>query len=298
MPAWLAPYSSIVTLLTGIPALVYFVFDLVTLRGAKSDAVLFSAVGLELLALFAWIWYREIRTARKYKFHLAVANLHEAIHSLRDLTTYIAERRNSNKDAPLSKTEMEAVQSLCLGHFVRVLDQIVLAYSIVSSGKIRTAIKAIFEHDGKFYVYAFARDTSSFRECKEKDNTRMLERRDPLEENEDFDIIYSNDERCFCDGDISSRDGYRTSSFKTYGAKLSYRSVFVWPIRQGHSPELPLQSRRCLGFLAVDSDRKNAFSRGTDFPIGAAVADALYHPLMLLNKLNTESGNGSGASHG
>lgn len=288
MPAWLGSVSSLVTIITGVPAIFYLIYELVTVRGAKSEAILFSVVGVEICLLIGWIWYREIKTARKYKYSLAIEDLHGIIHRLRDLTTFLAEKRGDNKERRLNESEMKVVRSVCSSQIIRALDQLSQAYSKVSVGRIRVSIKGVFEEGGRLYVYAFARDTASLGECKEKDEKRWSERLDPLDENEDFDMIYSNDERCFCDGDLMSRNGYRTSSFKSYGALLSYKSTFVWPIRQGNAPELALQTKRCIGFLAIDSDRKKAFSKGSDFPLGAAVADALYHPLSLLNKLNSE----------
>lgn len=298
MPNWLAWSSSIFTILAGVPAIGYVIKDyMAAADAAKGELAVNAVVSIEIVLLLCWMFYREIKTARKYKYHKTTEDIHECIHSLRDLSTYLGEQLSLARTTPLTSEKKEDVSRVFRSQLSYVLDKLLNAYSHIATGHCRVAIKVIEERDGAFFAYTLIRDTHSLRTCQVDDERRYRDGRDPLEDNDDFKMIFSDEDRYFFSNDLKKLYHYNSTSFATYGQykkgerwPLPYRSTFVWPIRQGAAPNLVITTKRCIGFLAVDSTRANAFSESVDFHLGAAVADALFHPLMLCNKLLTGNG--------
>jgi len=59
----------------------------------------------------------------------------------------------------------------------------------------------------------------------------------------------------------------------------------VWPIQQLDSRSLTFESLGCIGFLAVDCAAPNRFREQSDVPLGAGIADAMFHCFRLWNAL-------------
>ena len=100
--------------------------------------------------------------------------------------------------------------------------------------------------------------------------------------NTDFLELYLNfEKRMYFSNNIPHEKGYSNSSFQI-NKKLPYSSTVVWPIRKlvyvqdKKADELLNQEQDIIGYLCVDSARRNVFQEGYDFEMGAIIADALF----------------------
>ena len=273
--------------------------------GTKTSDALITAVSVSiiLLVLTGLTIFRELNTLRKEKYVSISPYLHRALHLIRDLESYL-DMLNPDDYGNSKEKSMKQIQTvLC-----KILDEVVKIFSLLTGTPCRAAIKTIYRHEGKLYIFTFARDSDSQVANRDEDKIRLRENRDSLEENEDLDLLYQKfgpkNRRFFCN-DLTKRRNYRTSSYKTYGNPtteltpgpvnsifdqkewpLPYKSTIVWPIQQKESGDiLDLELQACIAFVGVDSPSRNVFVEKWDAHLGAAISDALYHPLKRISAL-------------
>lgn len=264
-------------------------------------------LSLFLVIFFVYIVWREYNVSRKERYANICANQHRCIHLLRDLTTILTRNLKSIS----SQKEKQLLIDNCITILQDVLTEFSTTFSILTGTLCRASIKSIYEKDGELYVYTLARDKKSADANFEQDQKRFKENLDPLKENIDFKLLYEKfgqNQRCFFSNNLALRRNYCTSSFKIYGYPpdnisffqrivtffkkdnvdnwpLPYISTIVWPIQQRDTQTLKIEKPECIGFLAIDSDSRGVFRKKWDFHLGAEVADALFHPLLLFSRL-------------
>ncbi|PWW82489.1 hypothetical protein CR164_05735 [Prosthecochloris marina] len=274
------------------------------------ESLLTFTVCFSFVLLLVFIIVREVIFARKEKYANITGKLHFCFHLIRDIESFL----NELDPSALSEKDGERVFTGATNGLITVLDCVATIFSMLTGTRCRATIKAIYEKDKKLYVRTLARDTDSYEHNSEKDKERSDKNQDAIEENEDFELLYSEKQPgqnyFFCN-DLMQRRNYKTSSFKVYGEPkeemgfyeritgkgwtLPYRSAIVWPIQQRKNRHFDFDEVGCIGFLAVDSESRGVFKKSWDTWLGAGVADALFHPLNTMFKVvenkNEENAN-------
>lgn len=273
------------------------------------DRLIISAC---LLLLVAGGVIREIQVKRDRRYATIQKENHLIFHKIRDLISYIDSVlfRASTEDQ-LDADYLNECENSVKAALTSILDNISSSFSLVSGVPCRATLKGITLKDGdsdvELFVYTIARDSDSETANTWLDGERLSQWVDKIEENEDFEIIADNNntERWFFDNFLPRRQSYKNSHdddvrkerlkprrglikslAPRVGWKLPYVATIVWPVQQQNSLKLKFVAPGCIGFLAVDSDRKNSFSEKNDPYLGLSFADALFHPLNKLSILS------------
>ena len=262
-------------------------------------------LGIVTLIIVAFL-VRQFQTMRKERYANIAPLIHEAIHCIRDVDTYLIEQYPTTG---ASKGEYEKYF-----HSVRVmigqsLDKISLIFASLTSTHCRTSIKLTYEIEEGIYYYTYARDHGSDQKCRDLDQRRVKQHHDPLDRNVQFSRLFSSDERSwhfFCNN-LCARGDFRTTSIKAYedgyedriiphGFRrlfskwpLPYRSTMACVIRQGQFDFDQKRGSEVLGFLTVDSESRGVFVERWDVQIMFAMADAMFRPLRRLVKAQRDA---------
>ena len=296
--AWI----SVITLIVGISLTI----KNYVISAEKGFYITQWTVSLLLIFFIAIIIFREITTLRKEKYANINEHRHRCIHLLRDLTTFLLTQVEKQKN---NSNNLDGVRKRTQTILTEILNEVSTNFSMLTGTLCRATIKTIYKNEDKIYVFAFARDGKSRHANLKKDKERREKNMDPIEENEDFQLLYEDfgpKQCCFFSNNLITRRSYRTSSFKVYDYPpenitfwdvvlqhlgiyrnwaLPYKSTIVWPIQQLENPDLEFKVLGCVGFLAIDSESRNVFKKRWDCPIGAEIADALFHPINLLSSI-------------
>jgi len=220
------------------------------------------------------------------------------------LDTFLS--RQVRRDAVIDPADLKKAT---IGDIEKVLDNLSDIFSMVTGTTCRTTVKLIFQEGQTFYVYALARDSQSTVTNAKADKERYENRRDRLEDNDDFLSIFDEKGDYFVENNLPGRRDYHNTSFQVYGPRplgtsvmqrwfttigwnLPYRSAMVFPIRQLEPATGGDDDVGCIGFLSVDSGFRRVFKRRFDGPLGATVASALFHPLSVYVQLIAEAERG------
>jgi hypothetical protein len=297
---WLAWFATVFGLF------IVVIKDFIGADKNTSDLITSITVCTLLFLSFIILIVREITLSRKIKYVSINKYLHNCIHDLRDWSTFLFQKLNDIKSQQIN---IEDINSISINQLSSMLTELASAFSILTGASCRTAIKTIYEKNGRLYVTALARDKISMQENLNKDEQRYKDNSDPVNDNEDFEMLYSKFSlkiRCFFCNDLTKKRFYKNTSFKVYGQPsdnidliasinsiigksekwtLPYKSTIVWPIQQQGASFLTIKHKECFGFLCIDSESRNVFNKDWDIYIGAEVADALYHPLFLYKEI-------------
>lgn len=242
--------------------------------------------------------YRQWVTIRKERYANITPLLHQLLHQIRDLNTFI--HTNEPKDG--TGREYESFIKDCRIIFGRILDQLNNVFTSLTSTHCRTAIKLTYTRDDKLYVYTLTRDQGSRQKCLSLDNKRVEKNHDPLDENVQFAKLFNNNEEVwhYISNDLTCDDNFRATSVTAYDPEyakrapttkgrwsmpwkrpwpLPYKSTIACVIRQGPFDANQNIRAEVLGFLTVDSESRSVFEERWDVQIMYAVADALYGPV-------------------
>ncbi|PCI38899.1 MAG: hypothetical protein COB46_10135 [Rhodospirillaceae bacterium] len=247
--------------------------------------------------------YREISRIRKEKYANIQTELHAIHHTFRDILTCLGDIDYANANLEQLKQVKKSIER----ELIFSLDKISASFSMLTGTTCRACIKQIHEDcdDSRLYSYTLARDSESSKARKHIDKSRFEQKLDPIEANEDFSLLFGEDERWFFCNDLTRRATYFTSTDPTIGTgdknnnipwwfsfasaigwTLPYRSTIVWPVQQREADAFHFEALGCIAFLAIDSEFKNVFHKRFDAPLGASVADGLFHPLLRFADLN------------
>jgi hypothetical protein len=263
----------------------------------KFSLILASIIGIELILLILILAVHEIWSSRKQKYANITKHLHHCLHISRDIVSYLHEIDTSRMDENDKKRVFKEV----IKELVSMLDSLSTIYSLLTGTRCRASIKSIYSDGDCLYVRSLARDKMSYTEHYNSDKKRYEDKKDNIKDNEDFDILFSNEipgKNYFFCNNLPERRNYKSSSYSIFGKPeneidlrekifchgwtLPYRSTIVWPIQQKENGELHFQEQRCIGFLAVDSESRRVFRERWDVWIGAGIADTIFHPINLL----------------
>jgi len=233
--------------------------------------------------------FREWSRLRKERY-ANIFNKVEAINAAaKCLSLYL-----ESKDARSATSSR--LRAVVIDELVDILDDVNDIFEMLTGTTCRTCIKALEEINTTVYVYALARDRISNKTNSVSDKERYNGKADPLEENEDFNLVFKSKMDHYIVNNLSLRRGYRNSSFKNYppasqpsgglfpelfgwGWVLPYRSAMVLPIQQRGASALLPEVIGCIGFLTVDSAFRGVFRSRFDGPLGASLAETLLLPL-------------------
>ena len=252
--------------------------------------------------LLVGVIFREISLTRKEKYANVFPRI-EVIHStVREINNYL------HSIDTKSIGDRAQFEKLVRSRIVSVLDNTCEIFSMLTGTSCRAAIKCVINDNGKIFVYAFARDSSSSEQNSKRDKERFEKKSDPIEGNEDFYSIFEEDVTSYIENDITNKLGYQNTSFTSFGKsnganarssilgrlgigrdwKLPYRSTMVFPVQQRESSHLHFRAKGCIGFLAIDSGFRNVFKERFDGPLGAGLAHALFVPLVRYEQILEE----------
>jgi hypothetical protein len=251
--------------------------------------------------------YREFYRLGRIRLARTLPYLDALSTSLRDLRSYLnLHSARIRTGQPLQEDVLERSREMLSD----ILSKEASIFTTMTATSCRACVKLIdvVQPSGSekltpndIFVFALARDSSAAMANRTHDKKRADEKFDRLAENSDFLKLYDenvDDPGFFLSNDLIAEEDYETSSIKywnNYGQsairstkvpwKLPYQSAIVWPIRQDPRPSLGINEYRTIGFLAVDSHAKNAFSRELHVPIGAILANALFPILEIYRDL-------------
>ncbi len=252
--------------------------------------------------------YREISRIRKEKYANIQVDVHQISHKIRDLSSFLSVYKSTSK----VRDEYEnRIDLLFTQEIEYILDRFSKIFSMLTGTQCRASIKQVCQEDDDLYVFALARDSVSASISRPKDVERQLEKIDRLADNDDFQIIFDdeNKARWFFENNLPRLKSYRNTSFPisenenseryfsfldlinpTRGWPLPYASTIVWPIKQSpRFDSIMAPDLGCIAFLSIDSPHRNVFNYQFDTMLGASVADSLFHVLYEYNQISDDS---------
>lgn len=272
---------------------------------SESASALITSITVSItfwLVLGLSVW-REVVSARKRKYaniSKHVGLMHTKCKELLGVLYYEAKNNELSKNA---------LKRLFIDKVTSILDDLRHTFELVSGTSCRVCIKFVEFRNNEGFAVTLARDSASAREKEESDRKRSENSSDPIKENEDFDIIFNEEQpdmKIFFENNLPERLGYRNSSFKECGKDfvyanwaepsrgkrynlwpLSYKSTISWGIMD-RDPPLSDTYPKCLAFLSVDSESPGVFRERWDEHIGLSLASALYYPIYLYAKLSRQ----------
>jgi hypothetical protein len=299
--------------------LAYFAgFELIEKFVQSQDRIHLAAnlyiVGLSAGVLVFAGW-RQWVSIRKEKYANISAVLHQIMHQIRDLNSYIyvMEPRGGTKEA------YDLYVDNCRTMFGLIMDQLNSIFMSITSTHCRTSVKLIYERGDKLYFYTLARDLGSRQSCLALDNRRVSENHDAIDQNPHLAMLINeaNNHWHFISNYLPSlRPRFTCTSVTAYEPEyydaashpwnifkkdwpLPYKSAIKCVIRQAPCSFRPSMKPEILGFLTVDSESRGVFEEKWDAQLMYAVADALYGPVRaFLNAQNRANGGHGSAANG
>lgn len=235
--------------------------------------------------LLAWILCREYYFSRKVRFAEANIVMCESFKHLK-----LASNAIESKNRDLAKQNL----ALCLEKFSK-------AFAIVTGVNCSACIKSVNcddnekETNKKYRTKTFIRHSS----LQSPDSEVSV----PVAENTDFCLLTT--ERCrqfWLSNDISKEHNYRNSSLEMLkteqdwqryfrGKEYKYISTIVWPISNNFLTESNQREDSFIGFLCVDSKKKNIFNCEFDVHLGVCLSEALFPVLIAYSKTFIKAGS-------
>jgi len=277
-------WPQIISLISSFATIVGLIIAVFSVNDKATLSVIY-AVELSAFSLFlmGYVIFQEYRFSRKARYAEAMYSIHSCVHFLRDYQF----------DEKILKDPTD-----CQEQLKKVVTSLANAFSLVTGTHCRACIKTLEvrgisqdnfqnlqDNNAKLlhlFVNTFCRDeittTASVNKAESKDKYTHH-----VIGNTDFRVLYLDvNKRIFFCNDIQACGGdYQNSSTQT-GQKISYRSVITWPIRklvykqdQDDAGKFN-EDQDILGFLCVDSARRNIFREDYDREMGAIVADSLF----------------------
>lgn len=247
---------------------------------AKDIRVLLAyiAVLVYVILLTGFLAYFIISYSRKARYSEAMYCLHSAVHELRNTCFYL----DRCLDNPLKYQPTKFEESLRAA-----IDSVVQAFGIVSSVSNRACIKILGGTNGNEYVTTLCRDSASQMRNKERDESEAESHK--VDKNTDFHLIVRGEERYFLCNNLKKYPNYKNTSLDNKNINVSkwplpYVSSLVLPIRCIVNKSNDISTDKdthiiILGFLAIDSKARGAYTERYDVEMGAIVADTLFSVL-------------------
>jgi len=274
-----------------LPQIVALVADIITIiaifiawfcvdNKPLKEIILTGVLAIIFGLILAYVIWQEYRYTRKARYAEATYSIHNCVHLLRDYYH-----------------EIETMQEIdCKHYLTKVTTSLANAFSLVTATHCRATIETIqiinYSKDDFYklseprervkYLFAdtFCRDSISSTSNSEEEIDFNLH---PIGNNTDFRELYLNADMRFyyCKDTLTANPPYQSTAILT-GGKLPYRSILVWPIRKmvfdQDKPCNNLLNKKqdIIGYLCVDSARRDVFREDYDVELGAIVADSLF----------------------
>lgn len=274
-PHWLVVLTTIASI-TGIVLFFISVFDVK--KKTTLELIYVIEITVFIVFLIIYVIIQEYRLLRKSRYADAMSSIHSCVHHLRDNHFENIDKERDCKKA-LEAVVTSFANAFSLTTWVHCRACIKLIEIRDKTDKAFQKLTDMNERVKHLYINTFCRDanTSSLQSKKSRDMCVH-----PVIGNTDFSELYLDiDKRYFFNNDLLSLYNYQNSSMKT-GEELPYISTIVWPIRRvmseqnDNTKEIFNLEQDIIGFLCIDSAKKNAFKKTYDFEMGAIVADSLF----------------------
>jgi hypothetical protein len=281
--------GAILAWFAGFDLIEHFIHDQDRLSLTANIYVVVSAAAVVIFTAI-----RQWSTIRKERYANITPIIHQLIHQIRDLNTFVT----LNEPVGGSYADYKRFTGDCKMFFGRILDQLNTIFSSLTSTHCRTSIKLTYGGD-PLYVYTLARDQGSRQKCLKMDNKRVETNHDPLTQNLQFAKLFSDSDESwhYICNDLTRAQDFQCTSTTAYAPDyamrladgrrrwlarkwpLPYKSTIACVIRQGPIDLCQDVKTEVLGFLTVDSESRGVFEERWDVQIMFAVADALYGPV-------------------
>lgn len=258
---------------------------------------------LIIILVFA---YRQFQSSRKERYANITTSLHQVMHAIRDIETYMTEAAPdpSDREAVLAHTE------IVRGQLEEPLEHLASVFKTITGTNCRACLKLVYDHGGQTYFYTLARDKGSSQRCREMDDERARANHDKVLANPHIAHLLdkSNHSWHFFSNNLARVAGFNTSSLSAYNKQAStavnspgplsflfhkwplpYRACMIAVVRQGPIAHKHLNTE-IVGFLQVDSEARGVFRERWDAQIVFAVADTFFRPLKRLRDLQHAAG--------
>lgn len=274
---WLFLFASVLTV-------AFLIFDVFRSSRSTTLITLVSLMSAMFAALWVWVIVGEFRHKRNLRYASAVPDWHQALHDLRD--------------AAFLRTEGDQHSEALIEKLTESITAFGRAFNTVTGTTVNACVKQLETHTTDPSRDEDTRQHSMYdmfvtEVCRNKGSTKWRSsdpnHRDWINRNTDFTIIFKQQNNHFFSNDLSKEDPYDNSHFSSEMLKTKkypYYSTIIWPIRKKIlDPEVSKrigashEDEDLIGFLCIDSKRKNVFKYDFDFWMGAAYADILY-PLL------------------
>ena len=257
---------------------------------------------LIMTCIFSVLIFRQYQTMRKERYANITTIIHQTMHCIRDIETFIAEKTPCEG---AQKDEYELFFQSIRMMFGRALDQVNSIFTSITSTHCRASIKLIYDRadgdQGKLYYYTYTRDYGSNQKWSHLDIERTRNFHDPVEDNPQFSRVLNHKDNSwyFISNNLPSDLDFKSTSVTAYQPDLAhrlvstsgwrglwlntwplpYRSIMACVIRQGSFEYDRHRESDVLGLLTVDSESRGVFEERWDIQIMLAVADAMFRPL-------------------
>ncbi len=251
--------------------------------------IAYIAVFCYVLLLMGLLAYFIVSYSRKARYSEAMYCIHSAVHELRNASSYL----DRCLIKPIEYESTKFKESLRA-----VLESVVQAFNIVSAISNRTCIKVLGGEIGNEHVTTLCRDPASHERNKSRDVSEGQKHKVNL--NTDYHLLVRAEQRYFLSNNLKKYPNYMNTSLNANDKSsndgrwsLPYVSSLVLPIRyiEEESCDASRKDTRItiLGFLAIDSQARGAYTERYDVEMGAIIADALYSVLSRWIKLEEAS---------
>ncbi len=261
---------------------IFLIAALITIAGVPTSLIrkmtsihaAILAVWVCLLLGLSWtlLVVQEFRYSRKARYGEALSDLHSAFHKL-------SETWHSMQHTGPAGTQFQ------IALLQQSLSSFSSAFSIITGVHCRACIKTLSCPDPKVEPKARALIVETLSRSEDIPEPKAEYPQDYVSDNTDFLTLFRGpNEPCFFSNDLTKKRNYKNSHWTkaTWETRqFDYISTIVWPITNPlHVPpqqeDALHESPAIVGFLCVDSLARGAFRKRTDYPLGAAYADALY----------------------
>jgi hypothetical protein len=151
---------------------------------------------------------REASRIRKERYANVFDKLQAIGSHIKDLNTFLARQGGRGR-----AIDINDIKKATIADIDKVLNDFSDIFSMVTGTFCRTTVKLIFQEGQTFYVYALSRDSQSTVTNAKTDKERYEQRRDKLEDNDDFLSIFDEKIDYFVENNLPARRDYHNTSF-------------------------------------------------------------------------------------
>lgn len=276
-------WPQVLSILSNIIAIGGLLAAILLMNQSTKELFLIVELVILFMLLLSFLIWQEYRYSRRARYAEALYNIHSGVHFLRDYFSEINQLSELDCKNKLSNvvTVFAHAFSIVTGTHCRGSIEI-LSLGVISEDDFE---KITDKNERVKYLQAitFCRDEISSLCMSE---TILDECVHPLAGNSDFhELFLDHTKRYYLCNDTTSGNYQSTAGQRTTG-NLNYKSILVLPIRRCMYEQDKVNHTKAkyggneghdiIGYLCIDSMRRNVFNKEHDVEMGAIIADSLF----------------------